>query len=365
MESRVRASQEQLSTLLEYMATHGDLARPLAGSQGRVRSDRLWTELTNILNAVGGGVSKTTDKWKKVWADWKSKTKKKALAIRHHARGTGGGPASGQALSASDERVLAIMGTLAVAGQDSVEELGFNRSINTAHDGPAVQDNPVTQDDSVYLEIVDETPQLTLSPQLSTSQPSNNWVLPSSSYQTSTQGRQPVAPTQPVTPAPPAQPVTPDPPAQAVTQAPPATPAPAAPSPLAQSPPTIAAPATPRRRRPHAPRTSAISPPTRRRLRLRSPATPQSAASPHRPRLSARRRRAPTPFERAASEFTAVEVRRLELEETRTRLQHERDSRALEIEHERNLVFNSLVNVAQAWLDYYRSRDNTEPLNIE
>lgn len=204
-----------------------------------------------------------------------------------------------------------------------------------------------------------------MSPQLSTSQPSNNWVLPSSSYQTSTQGRQPVAPTQPVTPAPPAQPVTPDPPAQAVTQAPPATPAPAAPSPLAQSPPTIAAPATPRRRRPHAPRTSAISPPTRRRLRLRSPATPQSAASPHRPRLSARRRRAPTPFERAASEFTAVEVRRLELEETRTRLQHERDSRALEIEHERNLVFNSLVNVAQAWLDYYRSRDNTEPLNIE
>lgn len=64
----------------------------------------------------------------KVWADWKSKTKKKALAIRHHARGTGGGPASGQALSASDERVLAIMGTLAVAGQDSVEELGFNVS---------------------------------------------------------------------------------------------------------------------------------------------------------------------------------------------------------------------------------------------
>ncbi|CAD0206351.1 unnamed protein product [Chrysodeixis includens] len=65
-----------------------------------------------------------------VWADWKSKTKKKALTIRHHARGTGGRPASGQTLSASEERVLAIMGALAVKGgrwgQDSVDELEFN-----------------------------------------------------------------------------------------------------------------------------------------------------------------------------------------------------------------------------------------------
>ncbi|RVE50309.1 hypothetical protein evm_005144 [Chilo suppressalis] len=126
MESRVRASPEQLSTLLEFMESHGGLARPLAGAQGRVRSDRLWTDLTNMLNAVGGGVNKTTDKWKKVWADWKSKTKKKGLIIRSHARGTGGGPASRQILSALDERVLAIMGPLAVEGQASVQELGFN-----------------------------------------------------------------------------------------------------------------------------------------------------------------------------------------------------------------------------------------------
>ncbi|KAF9796152.1 hypothetical protein SFRURICE_010161 [Spodoptera frugiperda] len=62
MESRVRTSSQQLSMLLEDMANHGDPARPLAASLGWVRSDRLWTELTNILNAVGGGGSKTTDK---------------------------------------------------------------------------------------------------------------------------------------------------------------------------------------------------------------------------------------------------------------------------------------------------------------
>ncbi|CAH4038862.1 unnamed protein product [Pieris brassicae] len=66
MDSRVRASPEQLSTLLEYMENHGDLARPLAGAQGRLSSDRQWSEPTNILNAVGGGVNKTIDKWKKV-----------------------------------------------------------------------------------------------------------------------------------------------------------------------------------------------------------------------------------------------------------------------------------------------------------
>ncbi|KAF9813586.1 hypothetical protein SFRURICE_014964 [Spodoptera frugiperda] len=62
MESRVRTSSQQLSMPLEDMVNHGDPARPLAASLGWVRSDRLWTELTNILNAVGGGGSKTTDK---------------------------------------------------------------------------------------------------------------------------------------------------------------------------------------------------------------------------------------------------------------------------------------------------------------
>ncbi|RVE40844.1 hypothetical protein evm_014506 [Chilo suppressalis] len=166
MESRVRANPEQLSTLLEFMKSHGDLARPLTGAQGRVRSDRLWADLTNILNAVGGGVTKTTDKWKKVWADWKSKTKKKGLIIRSHARGTGGGPASQQILSALDE-MLAIMGPLAVEGQASVQELGFNKSQSAA---PTQQLSPPTiQDNPIYLEIVNETPDLPTSPQPSTS----------------------------------------------------------------------------------------------------------------------------------------------------------------------------------------------------
>ncbi|KAL4720374.1 hypothetical protein ACJJTC_014521 [Scirpophaga incertulas] len=59
-----KATVGQVSSL-QKTESHGDLARPLAGAQGRVRSERLWVDLTNLLNAVGGGVSKTTEKWKK------------------------------------------------------------------------------------------------------------------------------------------------------------------------------------------------------------------------------------------------------------------------------------------------------------
>lgn len=64
-----------------------------------------------------------------MWADWKAKTKKKALAIRRQASGTGGGPSSRQTLTASEERVLGIMGLTAVVGQAGVEERGFNVSL--------------------------------------------------------------------------------------------------------------------------------------------------------------------------------------------------------------------------------------------
>ncbi|KOB56417.1 Uncharacterized protein OBRU01_25830 [Operophtera brumata] len=124
MESRARASAEQFSTLLEFMDSHGHLAKPQPGAQGRLRADRLWQELADTLNSVGSGVRKTSDKWKKVWACWKSKTKKKALAIRRHASGTGGGPSCRLILTPLEARVVGVIGALAVEGH-KIEEQGF------------------------------------------------------------------------------------------------------------------------------------------------------------------------------------------------------------------------------------------------
>ncbi|KAJ8704252.1 hypothetical protein PYW08_012976 [Mythimna loreyi] len=73
------------------------------------KGERLWQELVEVLNSMAGGVIKPLIKWKKVWTDWKTKTKKKSLAIRREASGTGGGPSSRQILTALEERVLGIM----------------------------------------------------------------------------------------------------------------------------------------------------------------------------------------------------------------------------------------------------------------
>ncbi|GBP94111.1 hypothetical protein EVAR_90255_1 [Eumeta japonica] len=55
---RMRASPEQFSALVDFME------RPQPGAQGRLRADRLWQELTNLLNSMGGGV-RSVDKWRK------------------------------------------------------------------------------------------------------------------------------------------------------------------------------------------------------------------------------------------------------------------------------------------------------------
>ncbi|CAG4953291.1 unnamed protein product [Parnassius apollo] len=99
MDSRLRASPEQFSLLIEFMENHGDLSRPQVGLQGRLRSERLWQELGDILNSVGGcGVNKTSDKWKRVW---------------------------GKPLSRLEERVLRVIGVTAITGSQAIQEAGF------------------------------------------------------------------------------------------------------------------------------------------------------------------------------------------------------------------------------------------------
>ncbi|GBP98015.1 hypothetical protein EVAR_90260_1 [Eumeta japonica] len=121
---RMRASPEQFSALVDFMERYGDLSRPQPGAQGRLRADRLWQELTNLLNSMGGGVRKSVDKWRKT-----GKLKqKKYLLLRRHASGTGGGPSSRQVLTALEERIVAIMGVSAAVGQAGIQEHGFNRT---------------------------------------------------------------------------------------------------------------------------------------------------------------------------------------------------------------------------------------------
>lgn len=65
-----------------------------------------------------------------VWADWKTKTKKKALAKHQEASGTSHGPSSRIQITDPELRVLVILGMAAVVGQDGIGERRFNVSNN-------------------------------------------------------------------------------------------------------------------------------------------------------------------------------------------------------------------------------------------
>ncbi|KPI98044.1 hypothetical protein RR46_11165 [Papilio xuthus] len=122
MEPRQRTSGVQFAVMLEFMERHGDLSKPECGLQGRHRSTLLWEELAHTLNSIRGGVNKSPDKWKKVWADWKSKTKKKTLMI---CRQKNGGT-NRVVLTPMEERLMAMVGELTVQDLSDVEEQCFN-----------------------------------------------------------------------------------------------------------------------------------------------------------------------------------------------------------------------------------------------
>ncbi|XP_072932838.1 uncharacterized protein [Epargyreus clarus] len=125
MESRLRASREQFLIMIDFMETNGDLSRPQPGAQGRQRMETQWNELTELLNSTGAGVQKQADKWKRVWSDWKTKTKRKASLMNRDTNSTGGGPSTIKALTPLEERVLRIMGLRSVTGHQEVQEAGF------------------------------------------------------------------------------------------------------------------------------------------------------------------------------------------------------------------------------------------------
>ncbi|CAG4935778.1 unnamed protein product [Parnassius apollo] len=96
------ATTEQIDTLLNFLDEHRDLARGrLRSLEGKVQAKRLWDELCNALNSMGG-CTKTVQQWQKVWFDRKHLAKKAAADSRRWASMTGGGPSVAPQLSHSE-----------------------------------------------------------------------------------------------------------------------------------------------------------------------------------------------------------------------------------------------------------------------
>ncbi|CAG4965629.1 unnamed protein product [Parnassius apollo] len=289
MDSRLRASPEQFSLLIEFMESHGDLSRSQVGLQGRVRSERLWQELGDILNSVGRcGVNKTSDKWKRVWSDWKTKTKKKASLINRDIHGTGGGSGRGKPLSRLEERVLRVIGVTAITGSQAIQEAGFQEPSQPQVSNTA--DTAGRMSSPAEIELL---------------------ALPSAAEDT------PIAVPANVT-SPPAHPVSPVPgPSNSRTI-------------QGERSPVSAGPSTPRHRH-------------LRQRRLRQ-----------------------TPFDRATSEFVAIEENRLRFERERDVRQHELETERLKIEAQRLQLDRERVRVEEVRTHVEADlRDYIQELNLK
>lgn len=61
----VRANDEQIKYLIDYMGRHKDFAAGrFLGVQGKIKLNKQWESLTNSLNDIGP--TKTPDKWQNV-----------------------------------------------------------------------------------------------------------------------------------------------------------------------------------------------------------------------------------------------------------------------------------------------------------
>ncbi|CAK1592776.1 unnamed protein product [Parnassius mnemosyne] len=122
----MKTSSSQFDLMVTYMEQHGDLSKLSNNARGRMASIKNWEVLGQFLNSDGSGDTKSTEKWKKVWSDYKNNIKKKAARLHKAASGTGGGPATHGKLTDLEQRVLNLIGVQVATGV-AVEEAGLSQ----------------------------------------------------------------------------------------------------------------------------------------------------------------------------------------------------------------------------------------------
>ncbi|KAL4705110.1 hypothetical protein ACJJTC_004647 [Scirpophaga incertulas] len=156
----MKTSYSQFELLITFMEQHGDLTKLCSDANGRLQSLRKWEQLKELLNSDGSGDSKATEKWKKVWSDFKNNTKKKAARLHREAHRTGGGPANFAKLSNLEERVLNLIGITNATGL-AVEEAGLSqRTVNHLVVGPVPSPIQLETEDSNHIQTLPTRPTL-------------------------------------------------------------------------------------------------------------------------------------------------------------------------------------------------------------
>ncbi|XP_065368785.1 uncharacterized protein LOC135961218 [Calliphora vicina] len=96
---------EQFEFLCKEIKKYPEIAlnKPVFGAN-KAKIEGIWADITNKLNGLGPPQREVAE-WKKVWAELKSRTKKKLLENHQSIITTGGGPYHHDSLSPLEEMV--------------------------------------------------------------------------------------------------------------------------------------------------------------------------------------------------------------------------------------------------------------------
>ncbi|XP_017476568.1 PREDICTED: uncharacterized protein LOC108366628 [Rhagoletis zephyria] len=122
VQKRSRTTAEQLSRMVDFLAEKPGLA----GSRfqklhGKSDCDKKWSELASMLNSLGGLV-KNVDQWCTVWSDLKSRTSIKVRDRKRKQAMTGNNPINEDPPTELERRVIALVGSDYVQGNETVAE---------------------------------------------------------------------------------------------------------------------------------------------------------------------------------------------------------------------------------------------------
>ena len=114
---RPNFSADEISVLTESVAIH---TKALFSKNNTVHGNAIresaWLEVAAAVSAVGSG--RSVEEVKKKWTCLKSDTKQKAVELKKSLSKTGGGPNDESPLSASEERIVAVIGSNCIDGID-------------------------------------------------------------------------------------------------------------------------------------------------------------------------------------------------------------------------------------------------------
>ncbi|XP_071054261.1 uncharacterized protein [Onthophagus taurus] len=102
-------SYSQKAALVAFMTDHAEfLQGKVAGIERKEERNRLWEELTVLLNNIEGAVKDST-KWQKVWMNLKNKTRRKSLEINALTTNCEAGPNTVVKLTDMQRQILHLM----------------------------------------------------------------------------------------------------------------------------------------------------------------------------------------------------------------------------------------------------------------